>query len=510
MTDLRQSRSTLRVRRMGVDTSHEPVVYMHRDCAVCRSEGFESRSRVEVRIGRRKVLASLHVVHGDLVEVDEAGLSEAAWNLLRARPGDVASFTHPEPLVSLAHVRAKIYGHRLDAAGLKAVVGDIAQGRYSPAQMAAFVAACGGDRLDLDEIVMLTQAMVEAGERLSWNADIVVDKHSVGGVPGNRTTLIVVPIVAEFGLLMPKTSSRAITSPAGTADTMGVLAPVDLSPEEMRRVVEAQNGCIVWGGAVRLSPADDVLIRVERELDIDSEGQMVASVLSKKAAAGSTHVVVDMPIGPTAKVRTSENAERLATIFRKVGKAIGLKVNVVMTDGTQPVGRGIGPALEARDVLSVLQCRKNAPQDLRERGLLLAGAVLENSGRVPAGQGRAAAEKILDSGAAWKRFQAICEAQGGMRRIPVSRNRYDICARRPGVITSIDMRRLALMAKLAGAPEDPCAGIDLLVRIGSRVERDQPMFTVHAESVGELEYALEYLSGQEDIIVVADTEPPAA
>src|SRR5690606_23763571 len=133
-----------------------------------------------------------------------------------------------------------------------------------------------------------------------------------------------------------------------------------------------------------------------------------------------------------------------------------------------------------------------------------------NSGRVPAGQGRAAAEKILDSGAAWKRFQAICEAQGGMRRIPVSRNRYDICARRPGVITSIDMRRLALMAKLAGAPEDPCAGIDLLVRIGSRVERDQPMFTVHAESVGELEYALEYLSGQEDIIVVADTEPPAA
>ena len=136
---------------------------------------------------------------------------------------------------------------------------------------------------------------------------------------------------------------------------METLAPVELDTAAMRRVVEREGGCIVWGGAATLSPADDMLIRVERPLDLDSEGQLVGSVLSKKKAAGSTHVVIDMPIGPTAKVRSEEAAARLSALLEGVGKAIGLTLRVLTTDGRQPVGRGIGPALEARDVLAVLQ-----------------------------------------------------------------------------------------------------------------------------------------------------------
>lgn len=148
--------------------------------------------------------------------------------------------------------------------------------------------ACGDDALNDKEITALTDAMVKAGSRIDWGLDQVIDKHCVGGLPGNRTTPIVVSILTACGLTVPKTSSRAITSPAGTADTMETLTDVSLSLEQMRQVVRNEGGCLAWGGSVRLSPADDLLIQVERALDIDSEGQLIASVLSKKLAAGAT------------------------------------------------------------------------------------------------------------------------------------------------------------------------------------------------------------------------------
>ncbi|MFO2535765.1 thymidine phosphorylase, partial [Legionella pneumophila serogroup 1] len=259
------------------------------------------------------------------------------------------------------------------------------------------------------------------GDRLSWSSPLIVDKHCVGGLPGNRTTLVVVPIVAAFGLTIPKTSSRAITSPAGTADTMETLAPVSLSPKAMCHVVEKENGCIVWGGAVSLSPADDVLIRVERALELDSEGQLVASILSKKIATGATHAVIDIPVGPTAKVRNKSRALLLKQSLEEVGKQLGLVVHTLITDGAQPIGNGIGPSLEARDVLAVLQGLLHAPKDLREKSLTLAGAVLEFSSTVQPGSGQSIAKQLLDSGEAFKKFQAICEAQGGMRELTAAR-----------------------------------------------------------------------------------------
>lgn len=234
--------SRIRLRRLGVDTYQEAVVYMHRDCHVCHSEGFEAQSRVEIALNGRTIVATLNVVSGGFVSPDEAGLSEAAWRLLHASDGDVATLRHPPPLESLGHVRAKVYGRRLTPAAFAAIIGDVAAGRYSDLQLAAFVTACAGDHLDLEETVSLTRAMVDVGERMTWGAGMVLDKHSVGGLPGNRTTMLIVPVVAACGLRMPKTSSRAITSPAGTADTMETLAPVDLDLAAIRRVVALEGG----------------------------------------------------------------------------------------------------------------------------------------------------------------------------------------------------------------------------------------------------------------------------
>lgn len=493
---------SLTLRRVGIDTYQEPIIYMPDDCHVCRSEGFEAHSRILVKHDSGSIIATLNVVKNGWLLRGEAGLSEAAWRLLEAAEGDSVELSHPPPLASLGSVRAKLYGNHLDPGDYQHIISDIAAGRYSDVDLSAFIAACAGGRMAIDEITSLTKAMIETGERLLWNSSPVMDKHCVGGLPGNRTTLIVVPIVTAFGLTMPKTSSRAITSPAGTADVMESLAPVDLDLPQMRKVVEREGGCMVWGGAVRLSPADDILIRVERALDIDSDGQLVASILSKKVAAGSTHVVIDIPVGETAKVRTFSAAGELSRLLSSVGTAVGMHVQATVSDGSQPVGRGIGPSLEAWDVLAVLRNEVGAPEDLRERALILAGQILEMSQMVPQGQGNKAAAKILASGGAWKKFVAICEAQGGFREPGRARFTHVVAASRDGIVTAINNRRLARAAKLTGAPKAKTAGIQFHVPAGTIVEADQPLFTLHAETPGELEYALDYVKGAGEIVSV--------
>jgi len=499
-----QDTNVLRARRFGVDTQHEAVVFMRKDCPVCRSEGFTAHARVLLARGDRAIIATLYQVTDHLLAHDEAGLSESAWRRLELSEGETVSVGHPRPLESLSKVRGKVYGRPFDAGSLEEIVTDIVAGRYSDIHLSSFITVCSARPLDHAEIVGLTRAMTEAGERLSWDTRPIVDKHCVGGLPGNRTTPIVVAIAAACGLTMPKTSSRAITSPAGTADAMETMAPVDLEPAAMRRVVEREGGCVTWGGAVRLSPADDTLIRVERALDLDSEGQLVASVLSKKIAAGSSHLVLDLPVGPTAKVRGEEAAAALSQSLLAVAQAFDIEARILVTDGRQPVGRGIGPALEARDVLAVLQGTPDAPRDLRERALALAGALLELAGGAEGGKGGAVAARTLQDGSAWRKFQQICEAQGGMREPPAAGHRRPVLAARPGRISAIDNRRLAKVAKLAGAPDAKAAGVELQVRLGTEVARGEPLYTVHAETPGELAYSFDYVAGNDDIIELAE------
>jgi len=490
----------LKARRLGIESGQEAQVFLHKNCQVCKSEGFESHARVLVGHNGRTILAELYQVTSEMVIDGEAGLSDLAWQRLSLRDGDEITITHPPAVDSLSSVRGKVYGHKLSEAALTNIIKDIADNRYSNIELSAFITACAARPLDHEEICSLTRAMIQVGDRIVWDERPIVDKHSVGGLPGNRTTPIVVAIVAACGLTIPKTSSRAITSPAGTADTMETLTRVELDLPDMRRVVEQEGGCIVWGGAVRLSPTDDILIRVERLLDLDSEGQLVASILSKKVAAGATHLVLDMPIGPTAKVRSIEAARILRESLQRVGAEFGLSTRVVETDGTQPVGRCIGPALEARDVLAVLQNHSDAPQDLKDRAVLLASHILELGGVAPPGAGNHLARSTLDSGAAWRKFERICEAQGGMRVPPIAQHRHTIVAGRAGTVSDIDNRRLAKLAKLAGAPDDKAAGLELHVRLSSTVAKGAPLYTVHADAPGELDYALHFERVNADIV----------
>jgi len=494
----------LKVRKIGIDTRKHLVAFTRADCSLCKAIGFRSDSRVHIRDTTRSIIATLNVVHPSFIETDEIGLSDSAWEKLGLEEGERVHVTLAEPLDSFSYVRGKLHGKPLYEIDLKSIMNDMVKGYYSDIQLSAFITSCV--KLDHEETIALTKAMSESGHQLRWLQHPVVDKHCVGGLPGNRTTMIIVPILAAYGLTIPKTSSKAVTSPAGTADTMAVIAPVDLTAEEMKSVVEKEGGCIIWGGSVDLSPADDVLIQIERVLDLDSKNQLVASVLSKKAAAGSTHVLIDIPFGPTAKVRFRNEFDLLTRLFREVGKALGLQVEVIETDGSQPVGRGIGPVLEARDVLSVLRRENEAPQDLKERSLFLAGKILEFWGGVEPGNGFREAQEILEDGRALKKFEAICKAQGGLKEPRLSPIRHVISAIQEGVVLSIDNRLLARIAKLAGAPDAPVAGIDLHISLGTVVSKGQPLFTIYAESKGELNYALHYFYLHQDVILIGEKE----
>lgn len=493
--------NTLKVKSIGIDTYRENIAYMRADCPICLSEGFSALTRIVVHHGEKSIIATLNIVHSDLLNSGEAALSMEAMERLEVKEGDFITFSHLQHIHSLSYVRAKMYNEQLTDEQFDEIIKDIVAGKYSNIELAAFISAGSGDNYSLPEIVGLTKAMIKAGLKIRWPNPIILDKHCVGGLPGNRTTPIVVSIVAAAGLMIPKTSSRAITSPAGTADTMEVMAPVNLDLDQMKKVVEIESGCIVWGGAVMLSPADDILISVEKSLDVDSEGQMIASVLSKKSAAGATHVVIDIPVGKTAKVRSQEVARKLQQYFKVVADAIGLRIEVILTDGRQPVGRGIGPSLEAMDVLAVLRNEKTAPPDLKQRAIMLAGSLLELSGKCDAGNGEVVARGILESGQAWEKFSAICDRQGGFNEPGYARYKFEVISEKQGLVSDIDNRKLARVAKLAGAPKSPSAGILFLSPLGKKVNQEDVLFYVYAESKGQLDYAIDYVKSNEIITI---------
>jgi AMP phosphorylase len=387
---------------------------------------------------------------------------------------------------SAAHITKKLDDVELERDEIRAIVADINEERLSDVELGAYVSGMYANGLSREEMMCLTECMVESGEALAWDDSVVLDKHSIGGVAGNRVTPIVIPIVATAGFTIPKTSSRAVTSAAGTADTMEVFCDVSFSIAEIRDVVARTNGCLVWGGAVNISPVDDKIIRAETPLSLDPPGQVIASVLSKKKSAGATHVVIDIPYGEGAKVESLHDAREMAEDFSRVGENLGIEIASTITRGAQPIGRGIGPVLEARDVLAVLE--GDGPADLRAKSIRLAQILLDD---VDADE---SATAILESGAAEAKFREIVAAQNGDREVSreeLTPGEFEttVYAETAGVVTHIDNEIVNEIARRAGAPKDHRAGVDLHCRVGDERSVDDPLYSIYAEQSNKLDQA---------------------
>ncbi len=383
-------------------------------------------------------------------------------------------------------IQRSLLGKNLSYKEIYNLMDQIAHERLSDILTTYFVAASFKDGFRHDDLFQFTKAMVETGNRLRFKG-IVADKHSIGGVSGTRATMIMVPIVAAAGYKIPKISSRAITTPAGTADAMEVLAGVEFKVDKLEDIVNTVGGCICWNGKLGIAPADDVLIHIEEPLAFESFDKIIVSVMAKKIAASTTHLVLDIPIGKTMKIVHEKDAEIVAKKFRDLGRKFGIKVVTTINKTKQPAGYGIGPALEARDVLKVLEQTEDRPVELQERALFLAGILLDLCFKEygTKKQGIEVARDILESGTALAKFKEIIKAQGGSplissQTLKIQNKKKIIHSTKRGRVREIDNRHLNSVARLLGAPKDKHAGMVLLKKIGDIVELREPIVELYA------------------------------
>jgi len=479
----------LKARILGLEAGGKLVALLNREDA--EDLGVSSLERVRIAKNNREAIAIVNTAT-KLIERGTIGIYEEVRAILDIEAEEEVD-VEISPLPKSVHfIRNKLRQRKLTYEEILEIIRDMVRGNLSEIEIASFVTALHIFGLDLDEATSLSRAMVETGSTLEIDKHPIVDKHSIGGVPGDKTTLLVVPIVAAAGLTIPKSSSRAITSAAGSADRVEVLMPVSLSIDEMREVVEKTNGCMVWGGSLNLAPADDMFVRIEHPLSIDP--LLLPSIMSKKKAVNAEMLVLDIPTGRGTKVKTIGDAELLAKDFMELGRRLNIKVQCAITYGEQPVGYTVGPALEAQEALSVLMGERYVP-DLVDKATDIAGILLEMSGMK---NGKTLAMEILKSGKAEKKLREIIGAQGGNPEVKpediyVGEETFTIRSKKKGYLLWINNASLVEIARLAGAPKDKGAGVHLHKKIGDAVRENDPLFTIHAERDIKLQRAIDRL-----------------
>lgn len=475
--------------KIKIKTGGLPVAVLHEDIA----------HKMDLYVGDRLKLSSdrSHVIcYLDIIKADfpkrKIGLFAEAYEYLNLEPDDVVEIKVADKPKSLLHIRKKLDGKRLTEGQLNDIVHDIVRGELSDVEMTYFVSGCYAHGLNDDETTALTRAIVRNGKKLEFKEKIVADKHCIGGVPGNRVTPIVVAIVTAAGILMPKTSSRAITSPAGTADAIETVCNVTINAHKLMKIAKRVGGFMIWGGGVDLAVADDKMIRIRNPMSLDPEGMLLASIMAKKHSVSASHVLIDIPVGPDVKIRGAAHAQHLKKRFLKIGKMLGMKVKVIITDGSQPIGNGIGPLLEMIDVMDIFKNEASAPEDLREKAIMEAAVLLELTGKARKGRGKKMAEEILRSGKAWRKFQQIIEAQGKKRIPHLAKFLQKVVAQKSGKVKAINNKQIAHLARIAGAPKDPTAGLLLRKKIGDNVKKGEALYIIYASSTDRLKYAMEF------------------
>lgn len=455
--------------------------------------------RTELKYDSKKMVALVDTSK-ELIKPGEVGIYREISDALGLKNGDEVELIHMNRPASIEYIKKKMDGTPLSKDEIFTIVREITDEKLSEIETAAWISAAYINNFTDDEIVSLAEATVSSGEQLDLGKTPILDKHCVGGVAGNRTTMVVVPIIAANGLYIPKTSSRAITSAAGTADTMEVLADVEFGIDELRSIVKKSFGAMVWGGGMKLAPVDDKLIKIRNPLSLDPEGMLLASILGKKKSVGAQYVVVDIPVGRGTKTTDLTKAQALAKHFIKIGRSLGMEIEALMTDGSEPIGNGIGPGLECKDVLEVLE--GSGPEDLRHKSCMLAGKLLELSGKIGKGQGYNIAARTIESGKALKKMKEIIELQGGNQRVkstdvPIGDYTYDVIADISGQIFHIDNKMISKICRMAGAPLDKGAGVYIYKVRGDKIKKGEKLMTIYAESESKLGFAIKALENLE-------------
>ncbi|MDP2684311.1 MAG: thymidine phosphorylase [bacterium] len=486
----------LHAKKLDFSSGGEPWVVVLQE-KEAKTFGIVMGDMVEIRWGNQKATVVAYYTRKK-VNKGEIGIFREIWKNRKMKQGEPIFLQVISRPPSIQAIKKKLLGNDLSYDEMHSIIQDIVDHKLSKVETTYFVASSFVDEFSNEELYYMTKSMAETGEMLKLPSKIVADKHSVGGVAGNRTTMVVIPIVASYGVFIPKTSSRAITSPAGTADTMEVLAPVAINFEKVRKIIKKINCCLIWGGSFKLAPADDYIIRVQHSLALEPMDKMVVSIMAKKVAMGITHLVVDLPYGPTVKITSQEKALHVKKKFEYLAKRFGIKINCVLTETKEPVGRGIGPALEARDVLRVLQQKDYRPSDLEKKSIRLSAKLLELTGQAKPGQGHMLAVESLSTGKAWAKMKEIIREQGGKvdidsEDLTMAAKRHRYHAPYSGQVIGIDDEMVDQVARILGAPHEKLAGIYINKRLGQKIRKGGRLYTLYAQNDDRINLALEAL-----------------
>jgi len=449
----------------------------------------------------KEISTIVDIVKG-IVKEDEVAISSELEKFLDFKISKKVEVNISIPPKSLDYIKKKLNNHQLSKNEIDAIIRDIVNNSLSDSEIALFITAVYKYGTNFKETVYLVDAIRKSGSQLKLKGRFIVDKHSIGGVPGNRTTPIVVPICAAAGLIMPKNSSRAITTAAGTADVVETIAKVEFSIKQLKNIIRKTGACMVWGGGLGMVPADSRMMDVERSLKIDPESQLIASIMSKKLAADSKYILIDIPYGKNTKTSSKEKALRIKKRFEALGRYFKRKVRCVITDGSQPIGNGIGPALELIDIIKILDPKQEGPLDLEKKAIFLAGNLLEMTGKSKKGRGEKLAEEILRSGKAFEKFKEIIKAQNGnLNRLKMAKFSHDIHSIKSGEITEINNYKINSLVRVSGCPVDKSAGIYLYSHVGDEIKKGQKTITIYAESMSRLNEAKRFYEKEKPIVI---------
>ncbi len=477
-----------RAKIIDIEQGHNEVVLNESQAAQL---GWQVGDRIAVNCAGHSTQAI--VDHSAVfIKPGEIGFFHEVFKELCAKDGDLVEATAGIRPASLDFVRKKLDGGMLSPPEINAIINDLMAQKLSPAELASFVSAVYINGLSTDETASLTEAIIASGEVLKPPFEPVASEHSIGGVSGGRSSMLVVPIMASLGVCMPKTASRAISSASATADVMEVLAPVSLDIARIQTVLKEAGACLVWGGAVNIAAADDKLIQIRNPLRLDPQPLLIASILAKKKAEGAQYVILDIPTGRGAKVETLEKARELARSFEVFAARLDIRMMAAITDGSEPLMPYAGPALEAREILRTLSSGgKKGDAQLVDKSLSACGVLLSMIRGVTREEGYRIAKFQLENGHAWEKFRQIIKAQGGNPEvkpddIPVGEFTQSFFAKGEGKVSHVDNRAISRVVRGLGAPRDKQAGMILKVRKGTRVLPGEELFTLHATSAEAL------------------------
>ncbi len=465
----------------------DAVVLMNRDDSLKLGVGPSDRVCIT---GTESVVCAV-TISDTVVPKGTLALPVNVQNRCHVADGDMVDVFYSPMPESVRSIRKKINGTVLTREEIGSVITDIMEGRLSDTEIIAFVSAFNINNAVLDEISFLAEAMAGTGRKIRLKYGRIYDLHSLGGISGNKITPIVVSIVASEGLVIPKMSSRAVSSACGTADFVSTFCDVEMNSDRLVDAIDKVRGVFVCGNE-DYAPVGRRIIRVEKPMGIDPLPTMMASIMSKKLAIGITDLVLDIPVGKYSKISDLEEAEGYAKGFIRLGERIGVNVRCLITGAEEPIGYSVGPVMEAEECIRILENGDGDPF-LVDKACSIAGAILEMAG---IGNGTARALDSLRSRRAHDAFLKIVEAQGGnpgLRSSDLNRGMYskDIHAKKSGYVQYIDNHGAIAIAKAAGAPGDTGAGIEFLHKTGDRVSEGDVLFRIYAESGSKLERAVD-------------------